>query len=96
MVTGYIFGNKAFYDQDSQTFRWLDDGLEVEGNPRPCPQCGQLPNENGHDPCIGTIPGVVSACCGHGIHDGIILWHWADEPRGELGEYLTIPAPEDE
>jgi hypothetical protein len=33
---------------------------------RPCPKCGQVRLENGHDPCIAELPGVLNACCGHG------------------------------
>jgi hypothetical protein len=25
--------------------------------------------ENGHDPCIGELSGVMNACCGHGETD---------------------------
>lgn len=33
---------------------------------RPCGHCG-LPNTpEGHDGCLGTIPGAINACCGHG------------------------------
>lgn len=33
---------------------------------RPCGHCG-LPNrDDGHDACLGELPGVVNACCGHG------------------------------
>lgn len=31
-----------------------------------CGHCN-LPNRvDGHDACLGTIPGVMNACCGHG------------------------------
>lgn len=33
----------------------------------PCRQCGReyLPGEE-PDPCLGELPGVAEACCGHG------------------------------
>lgn len=34
---------------------------------RPCRRCNRLPTPEGHDACLGTIPGVTSACCGHGV-----------------------------
>ena len=33
---------------------------------RPCGHCGRHNTPEGHDGCIGTLPGVMNACCGHG------------------------------
>lgn len=33
---------------------------------RPCGHCGRHYTEEGHDGCLGTLPGVNNACCGHG------------------------------
>lgn len=30
-----------------------------------CRQCGHKKNRLGHDWCIGTLPGIMAACCGH-------------------------------
>jgi hypothetical protein len=33
-----------------------------------CRPCKQPRTPEGHDPCLGHIPGeILSACCGHGI-----------------------------
>jgi len=32
-----------------------------------CTHCGLKRTEEGHDGCLGTIPDVMNACCGHGI-----------------------------
>jgi hypothetical protein len=32
----------------------------------PCGICGLARPESGVDPCLGFIPGVLHACCGHG------------------------------
>ena len=37
-----------------------------------CRECGLKRDEDGHDPCLGTLPGVMNACCGHGK---IRLWY---------------------
>ena len=44
------------------------DTLEpVRDNPlRPCGHCGLASTPEGHDGCLGTLPGVANACCGHG------------------------------
>ena len=48
-------------------WNYCDTGKPVkEDSDRPCGHCN-LPNTpEGHDPCLGTLPGVENACCGHG------------------------------
>jgi hypothetical protein len=31
-----------------------------------CQHCGKNETAVGHDGCLGEIPGVIFACCGHG------------------------------
>ncbi len=31
-----------------------------------CRVCKARRTKEGHDPCLGTLPGVLAACCGHG------------------------------
>lgn len=33
---------------------------------RPCFKCGRQNTQKGHDACLGTLPGIMNACCGHG------------------------------
>lgn len=37
---------------------------------RPCGYCGKHNTPEGHDGCLGTLPGVMNACCGHGQING--------------------------
>jgi hypothetical protein len=46
--------------------RFEDTGEDTVGSDRSCGHCGQYPSEEGHDACLGTLPGVMNACCGHG------------------------------
>jgi len=39
---------------------------EFGGKERRCFKCGKEPNKNGEDACLGHLPGVTAACCGHG------------------------------
>ena len=45
---------------------------DPEGQERPCPHCGLVAGpwtpdgEMAPDPCLGWLPGVRYACCGHG------------------------------
>lgn len=49
---------------------WLyaDSRQPVRDNPqRACGHCDKPDTADGHDGCLGTLPGVVNACCGHGV-----------------------------
>jgi len=52
--------------------RWVyeDDHADplIRGRqPRPCKKCGAVFPWHEVDPCLGVLPGVHSACCGHGL-----------------------------
>jgi hypothetical protein len=53
---------------DGEEWVYTDDKsstvLNWEG--RLCGHCGLPFTEEGHDGCLGTLPGVMNACCGHG------------------------------
>jgi hypothetical protein len=53
---------------DGTTWRYVDNNEPVAETfkDRPCGNCGQLPTPEGHDACLGALPGVANACCGHG------------------------------
>jgi hypothetical protein len=43
-------------------------------DPDICPKCHKKRPRSGYDACLGYLPGVVSACCGHGKDRGFITW----------------------
>jgi hypothetical protein len=51
-------------------WRWAATGrfIVMGAHPTdpPCTVCHLPPTPEGHDPCLGTLEGVASACCGHG------------------------------
>ncbi|WP_427340876.1 hypothetical protein [Caloranaerobacter sp. DY30410] len=54
---------------------WVySDTKESIKNERPCARCGKMPTTEGYDQCLGYIEGAVSACCGHGVEEGFILY----------------------
>ena len=57
--------------ENMTTGEWVydDTGEPIKGNERPCANCGRMPSPKGHDACLGTLPGVKAACCGHGGRD---------------------------
>ena len=47
---------------------YADTQTLVSAEPdRPCGHCGLANTPEGHDGCLGTLPDVGNACCGHGV-----------------------------
>jgi hypothetical protein len=73
MVRSYYRGHEIYYDSQ-KVWRYTDNDEIVDDNKsRPCPRCGMPPTTNGYDYCIGYLPGVISACCGHGVCKPILI-----------------------
>lgn len=66
---GYYKGWKVYYDNG---WRYTDNGMKV--TERPCKKCGKYATEEGHDSCLGKLPNVLSACCGHGVKNPYIYY----------------------
>ena len=59
-------GHIITYDNFSCDWSFKD-GCKVKNDPdRPCGHCGMCNTPEGHDGCLGVLPGVTNACCGHG------------------------------
>lgn len=53
---------------ENKAYTWIYcDTLEEKTDERPCKKCGLVFKFMTPDACIGELPGVVGACCGHGI-----------------------------
>jgi hypothetical protein len=74
IVTAYNRGNKYVCNFDYEHIKSNLNGQEFNTTEIPCVRCGKMPTEDGHDQCLGTLPGVVAACCGHGVEEGYILF----------------------
>lgn len=48
---------------------YSDTGKPVAGSKRECGRCHRPPTAGDHDACLGELPGVMNACCGHGTID---------------------------
>jgi len=44
-----------------------------------CGHCGLRRTVEGHDGCIGTLPDVMNACCGHGEDGMAYVQFWGRE-----------------
>ena len=64
-TTAYHRGHKILYMGNVWTY--ADTLAPVAQNPnRPCGHCGKENTPEGHDGCLGILPGAMNACCGHG------------------------------
>ena len=54
---------------------WLycDTRTPTVGNVRACYECGMSNTPEGHDGCLGTLPNIMNACCGHGVEIGAYI-----------------------
>ncbi len=51
---------------------------------RPCKKCGEYPNREGDDFCLGHLGKVLNACCGHGKDEGYIMFENGITIRGKF------------
>jgi hypothetical protein len=59
-------GHPVHFDWDRNCFMDCRTEKIVDINKLQCPACELFPTAEGHDACLGTIPGIIAACCGHG------------------------------
>ena len=60
-------GHAIEIDADGQTWIYSDTLTAVAKDPdRACGRCNAPNRDDGHDACLGVLPGVANACCGHG------------------------------
>lgn len=74
---------------DDRRWRWADNGrfagsMASRFGDRPCVSCKREAASDGHDPCLGRIPGAKAACCGHGgTVQPYIMWEDGSVQRGQ-------------
>lgn len=92
----YVFGHGAWFDWETEIWRWCDNNGSCHEEHRLCPECGEDALADGIDPCLGKLPGVKAACCGHGRdpvfgeHLGYILFEDGSRVDGTTEEILKI------
>jgi len=64
----HCHGYETRFDEDSGEWVYAND-LSSISNERPCQRCGMFSTIDGHDACLANLPGVINACCGHGVLD---------------------------
>lgn len=80
-ITAYKRGHPIIWENGEWFY---EDTKEPADDNRPCVKCGEMPTEDGHDPCIPDLPGVENACCGHGVELGYVQFEDGSTIRGEF------------
>lgn len=72
-ATSYFRGHEIYYNFNRKVWYYSDTDEEMDiADPRPCKKCGKVfqgSNEGDADLCLGELPGVTNACCGHGVKE---------------------------
>jgi len=69
MVRSSMGGHKIERSGEDWIYSDTKEKVDPEGETRPCKKCGEEFKEIDGvevDPCLGKLPGVINACCGHG------------------------------
>jgi len=66
MIKSYERGHVILYLNNEWVY--ADNKKPITGK-RQCVRCGRKPTQERYDACLGYLPKVSSACCGHGVED---------------------------
>lgn len=66
MKKSYLRGHKIEKIDGEWVFSDTKEPTVKTWHKRPCGYCGEYNTPEGHDWCLGTLPWVMNACCGHG------------------------------
>lgn len=63
-------GHPTVWSNGQWVYEDTSEPSGFNGVVRPCKKCGEIfsgSNDGESDPCLGELPGVDNACCGHGV-----------------------------
>ena len=66
MVKSCLRGHEIEFVNDEWIYSDTKEPTISTYGTRPCGYCGLGYTEEGHDGCLGTLKGLMNACCGHG------------------------------
>lgn len=73
MTRSYFRGYSIIWKNEKWLYADTKESIPGYGGEfRPCAKCGKVfegSDIGDFDPCLGELPGVDNACCGHGIRD---------------------------
>lgn len=66
MIKSFLRGHQIEYVNGEWLYSDTKEPTATNWDRRPCGRCGLHNTKEGHDACLGTLPNVMNACCGHG------------------------------
>jgi hypothetical protein len=73
---GYLRGNPIIWRDGEYVYEDTGERTVDGWETRPCGHCGKPFTAEGHDGCLGTLPFLMNACCGHGIRREAYVQFW--------------------
>ena len=70
----YTRGHQLYTDNGKDWFYVDTNELYKSETERDCVKCKMKAKASEPDPCLGYLPGVKYACCGHGVEEGYIMF----------------------
>lgn len=97
-ATSLVRGHEIHWGNGEWLFSDTAEPVSRTWKQRPCGHCNTASTPEGHDGCIGRLPGVMNACCGHGeskstyiqFTDGLILRGFMADKMISLLKKLAI------
>jgi len=78
-IKSKIRGNNTIYKDGNWYFEGTNELVSKTYENTPCGHCGKDFTKEGHDGCLGTLIGLMNACCGHGEEDEAFIQFWDGE-----------------
>ncbi|PAV30338.1 hypothetical protein CIL05_07660 [Virgibacillus profundi] len=76
MVKSYLRGHAIEYVNDQWKYSDTKELTAETHHLRSCGYCHKKATPEGHDACLGTLPNVMNACCGHGETNEAYAQYW--------------------
>ena len=87
-ATSYLRGHKIEWINNQWVYSDTKEPTETTHKDRTCGKCGQEETKEGHDACLGTLPGLKNACCGHGQEKPYVQFLDGIDIRGKDAELI--------
>lgn len=66
MVKSKVRGYDVEFINNTWIYSDTKEPISENYKNKPCGNCGKNYTVEGHDGCLGTLQGLMNACCGHG------------------------------
>jgi hypothetical protein len=66
VAKSFLRGHEIEYQNSEWVYSDTKESTVQTHKERSCGYCDMYSTDEGHDGCLGTLKGVMNACCGHG------------------------------